>query len=110
MSTRFALCPALAFLVVALFSSHLARSQNLNVTPAAQSILDQIYSGDLNGAIDSAHQLQQDRPDHPIGFLLEEEAMSWKIWCTSAEFKYNMSYARHRAKLPGSCVFEYLPA
>jgi tetratricopeptide (TPR) repeat protein len=90
----------LLFLIAALFSPHAALAQNRDVTPAAQSVLDQIYSGDLAAAIDSAHQLQQDRPDHPIGYLLEDEAISWKIWCTSAEFKYGMSYARHRAKLP----------
>ena len=30
----------------------------------------------------------------------KSEALWWKIWCTSAEFKYGMSYPRHRAKLP----------
>jgi tetratricopeptide (TPR) repeat protein len=69
-------------------------------TTTPQSILSQLYSGDLTAAIASARQLQQDRPDHPIGYLLEDEALSWKIWCTSAEFKYNMSYARRRPKLP----------
>jgi tetratricopeptide (TPR) repeat protein len=101
MPTRFPFRPAVAVLFVALFSCCAAGAQNLNVTPAAQAVLDQIYSGDLNGAIDSAHKLQQDRSDHPVGYLLEEEAISWKIWCTSAEYKYGMSYARHRAKLPG---------
>jgi tetratricopeptide (TPR) repeat protein len=87
-------------LLLALCSSLPAFAQTPNLTPATQSILNQIYSGDLTAAIDSAHKLQQDRPDHPIGYLLEDEAISWKIWSTSAEFKYNMSYARHRAKLP----------
>ncbi len=87
-------------LVVALFSPRPALAQSHNLRPAAQTILNQIYSGDLAGAIDSAHKLEQDRPDHPIGYMLEEEALSWEMWCTSAEFKYNMSYARHRAKLP----------
>ena len=31
--------------------------------------------------------------------MLEAEALWWKIWCTSAEFKYGMSDARHRPKL-----------
>jgi tetratricopeptide (TPR) repeat protein len=30
---------------------------------------------------------------------LEGEALWWKIWCTSAEFRYGMNYPRHRAKL-----------
>jgi tetratricopeptide (TPR) repeat protein len=100
MPTRFPLKAVLALLAVALLSPARSTAQNMNVTPAAQSILDQIYSGDLTSALDSARKLQQDRPDHPIGYLLEEEVLSWKIWCTSAEFKYNMSYARRRAKLP----------
>lgn len=85
--------------LAALLSSSNALAQNRDVTPTPQSILTQIYSGDLTAAIASAHQLQQDRPDHPLGYLLEAEALSWKIWCTSAEFKYNMSYARRRPKL-----------
>jgi tetratricopeptide (TPR) repeat protein len=96
LSTRPLCC--LLLLLLALCSSLSASAQN--ITPTAQSILDQLYSGDITAAIDSAHQLQQDRPDHPIGYLLEDEALSWKIWCTSAEFKYNMSYARRRPKLP----------
>jgi hypothetical protein len=87
------------FLVV-LFSPRPLPAQNLNYKPLAQNILEQIYSGDLAGAINSSHELEQDRPDQPIGYLLEEEALSWKIWCTSAEYKYGMSYARRRAKLP----------
>jgi hypothetical protein len=78
----------------------LSPAQPPDVNPTAKYILDQIYSGDLTGALDSAQKLQQDRPDHPIGYLLEEEAISWKIWCTSAEYKFGMSYARRRAKLP----------
>jgi tetratricopeptide (TPR) repeat protein len=100
MSIRLSLRPTLFFVILALFSTHLSRAQNPNPTPTPQSVLNQIYSGDLTAAIDSAHRLQQDRPDHPIGYLLEDEAISWKIWCTSAEFKFNMSYARRRAKLP----------
>jgi tetratricopeptide (TPR) repeat protein len=91
---------AIFLLIVALCSAKPSLSQALKIAPAAQSILDRIYSGDLTAAIDSAHKLQQDRPDHPIGYLLEDEALSWKIWCTSAEYKYGMSYIRHRAKLP----------
>ncbi|HEY2823030.1 MAG TPA: hypothetical protein VGJ06_18440 [Candidatus Acidoferrum sp.] len=99
MPTKSLLRP-IPFLTIALLFPHPSPAQNPNLTPAAQSILNQIYSGDLTAAIDSAHKLQQDRPDHPIGYLLEDEAISWEIWSTSAEFKFNMSYARRRAKLP----------
>ena len=92
-SLRLTLLPPILILLASL-------QLNAQTPPTPQSILNQIYSGDLTAAIDSAHQLERDRPDHPIGYLLEDEAISWKIWCTSAEFKYNMSYARRRPKLP----------
>jgi tetratricopeptide (TPR) repeat protein len=87
-------------LLVAFYSPSICTAQDLNVTPAAQSVLDRIYSGDVTAAIESAHKIQQDRSDHPIGYLLEDEAIGWKIWCTSAEYKFGMSYPRRRAKFP----------
>src|SRR5216683_1969963 len=50
-------------------------------------------------AREDAARLEQERPEHPLGYLLEADAMWWKIWCTSAEFKYGMTFPRHRAKL-----------
>src|SRR4029077_8274349 len=85
---------------VLLLLSHPASAAKLDVTPAAQAVLEQIYSGDLTSAVEGAHRLEQERPDHPLGYLLEAEALWWRIWCTSAEFKYGMTYPRRRAKLP----------
>jgi tetratricopeptide (TPR) repeat protein len=31
--------------------------------------------------------------------MLEADTIWWKIWCSSAEFKYGMTFPRHRAKL-----------
>ena len=76
------------------------RGEKLSVPPAAYSALDKIYSGDPDAAIEDARRLRQEQPEHPLGYILEAEALGWKIWCTSAEFKYGMTYARHRAKLP----------
>src|SRR5947209_6537076 len=76
------------------------RAATLEVPPPAQAVLDQIYSGDLASALDAAHRLEQDSPDHPLGYLLEAEALWWRIWCTSAEFKFGMTYPRRRPKLP----------
>jgi len=69
------------------------------VPPEVIAAADQIYSGDLEGGREASLRLQQERPDHPIGYLLEAEALWWRIWCTSAEFKYGMNFPRHRAKL-----------
>lgn len=46
------------------------------------------------------HQLEQQAPDDPLGYLLEAEAEWWRIWCESAEFKYGMTMARHHEKVP----------
>lgn len=75
------------------------RAANLDLPPAAIPVLDHIYSGDLGAAIEGARQLQQEQPEHPLGYLLEGETLWWRIWCTSAEFRYGMTYPRHRARL-----------
>jgi tetratricopeptide (TPR) repeat protein len=76
-----------------------ARAERLTLTPEALATADQIYSGDFDGGRAAALRLQEQQPDHPIGYLLEAEALWWKIWCTSAEFKYGMTFPRRRAKL-----------
>jgi hypothetical protein len=76
-----------------------ARGAELNVAPGVHAVLDQIYSGELEAALAGAQRLEQEQPEHPLGYLLEGEALWWRIWCTSAEFKYGMTYPRHRAKL-----------
>jgi tetratricopeptide (TPR) repeat protein len=85
---------------IAFFSTTL-RADKLRITPDALAAADQIYSGDFDGGREAALRLQQENPDHPIGYLLEAEALWWKIWCTSAEFKFGMSFPRRRAKLAG---------
>jgi len=76
-----------------------AHNSNTNLPPETPAILDKIYSFDLDGAIEAAKRLEQERPNHPLGYVLETEALWWRIWCTSADFKYGMSDARRRPKL-----------
>ena len=77
-----------------------ARASQLSLPLEAPAILEKIYSFDLEGAQEAAKQLQKERPDHPLGYLLESDAMWGRFWCTAAEFKYGMSDARRRSKLP----------
>jgi tetratricopeptide (TPR) repeat protein len=65
------------------------------------AILESIYSGKFDQAIIEAQELQKQATDQPLGYLLEAEALWWKTWCKAAEFKYGMSMARHREKMPG---------
>jgi tetratricopeptide (TPR) repeat protein len=73
----------------------------LNLPANASSILDHIYSGQRDVALQEIHQLEGQAPDDPLGYLLEAEADWWKIWWDSAEFKYGMTMARHHDKAPG---------
>src|SRR6266851_3074834 len=84
----------LAFLVMP------AAASRLTLPPETPAILDQIYSFDLDGAAEAAKHMEQERPNHPLGYLLEAEALWWRIWCATADFKYAMSDARRRPKLP----------
>ena len=76
-----------------------AYADKLRISADALAAADQIYSGDLEGGRRAALDLQDKYPDDPTGYLLEAEALWWKIWCASAEFKYGMTFPRHRAKL-----------
>jgi len=76
------------------------RATQLTLPPETPGILEKIYSFDLDGAQEAARQLQKEHPEHPIGYLLESDALWWHLWCAAAEFKYGMSDARRRSKLP----------
>jgi tetratricopeptide (TPR) repeat protein len=77
-----------------------ARADKLTLPPGASAIIDKIYSFDIDAAIADAKRLQTEQPAHPLGYLLESEALWWKIFCSSAEFKFGMTDARRRPKLP----------
>jgi len=49
--------------------------------------------------------MQQDQPQHPLGYLLEAEARWWQIWCFAAEYKYGMTLPRHKDKQPSDQVY-----
>jgi tetratricopeptide (TPR) repeat protein len=70
----------------------------LSLPPHTASILDHIYSGRPDLAIPEAQQLQQQQPNHPLGYLLEAESLWWGIWCAAADYRYGMTMARHREK------------
>jgi tetratricopeptide (TPR) repeat protein len=87
-----------------------AHATKLSAPPAAIAVLEQIYSGDTESALENARHMQQDQPDHPLGYLLEGEALWWQIWCKSAEFRWGMTEARRRSKIPSDRYFLELAA
>lgn len=77
------------------------RAPTLALPANTAAILDHIYSGRRDLALPEIHQLQEQEPDQPLGYLLEAEADWWGIWCVSSEFKYGMIMARHHRKASG---------
>ncbi len=76
-----------------------ARAGKLNLPPEATEGLRQLYNGDPDAAIQLFRKLQQQQPDHPLGYLLEANARWWKLYCNACEIKWGMIDAWHRPRL-----------
>ncbi len=67
-----------------------ARSQNpapageAEIRAEAIRGLNLMLDGDLNGAIGAFHKIQEQDPQSPLGYLLEADAMWWRIYYASA--------------------------
>ena len=76
-------------LAIAAFCSVPARASELNIPPEATEAIHLMYSGQNEKAIALAHKLEAERPDHPLGYLIEADILYWKIYCHWLERKYN---------------------
>jgi tetratricopeptide (TPR) repeat protein len=90
-------CP-LVFL--SFFLASMAHAEKLSWPPEVSEILNKIYSFDLAGGVAAAERLEEKEPSQPLGYLLEAEALWWRMWCTSADFKYGMTYTWRRSRIP----------
>jgi hypothetical protein len=61
-----------------------------------------MYSGKPDQAIPLARELEADRPEHPLGYLIEADVLWWKIYCRWLERKYNTidAWSHQRAPQP----------
>jgi len=87
-----------AVLFAATFLALPARAEGITLPPEALKAMDKIYGGDPDAAIVIAHDVEQAQPDHPLGYLLEAEAIWWKRYCAACEIKYGMVDAWKRSK------------
>jgi tetratricopeptide (TPR) repeat protein len=94
------ICAALSFFVNGA-GAQVSHSGRPTLPANVKTILENIYSGRLDQAISETQQMQKQEPEQPLGYLMEAEALWWKTWCKAAEYKYGMSMARHREKIPG---------
>ena len=82
-----------------------ARAGGITVSPEAAHALDLIYAGDPDAAIVSARAIEQVQPENPSGYLLEGEALWWKMYCAACEIKWGMVDAWKRGKSPGDDTY-----
>jgi len=66
-----------------------ARASGLNVPPDAREAIRLMYSGKPDQAIALVKKVEAERPDHPLGYLIEADVLWWKIYCKWSERKYN---------------------
>ena len=77
-----------------------AHAGGITLSPQAVQALDQTYSGDPDAAIATSRAIEQAQPESPVGYLLEDEAEWWKIYCAACEIKWGQLDAWKRAKKP----------
>lgn len=97
-------CVALS-IMGCLTASTPAHAGNISLPPDATQAMEKIYSGNPDAAIAISRTLQQSRPDHPIGYLLEAEADWWKTYCVACEIKYGMVDVWRRGKQPEDAAY-----
>ncbi len=95
---RKAACVLLLLLALAIAAP--ARASHLNLPLEATEGLRMVYNGDPDAGIERFRILQKQNPDHPLGYLLEANALWWKLYCHACGMKYGMVDAWHRARLP----------
>ena len=94
---RVALLPLL--LAALLFAAPARAGGKLNLPLEATEGLRLLYSGDPDAAVELFREIQQKEPEHPLGYLLEADALWWKIYCAACEIKWNTIDAWHRPRL-----------
>lgn len=67
-----------------------AGTEKLTLPPEISHALEKMHEGDPDTAIQMAHDFEQAHPDNPLGYLLENEARWWKVFCAACEIKYGM--------------------
>lgn len=69
---------------------------SLAVPKEAGEGLEILYGGDPDAAIQIFKRIESSQPNSPLGYLLEDEARWWKLYCGALEFKWNQLDAWHR--------------
>ncbi len=94
---------ALSFASIALLAalaSAPARAAGITLPAQAEHALDEIYAGNPDDGIASAHAIEHAQPQSPLGYAIEAEARWWKIYCESCDIQWGMVDAWKGGKGP----------
>lgn len=94
---RLAFCAAILCAVAVLPAR---AAEKLRLPGEVKAAMETMYAGDFDGAIRILHGFELAQPENPLGFLLEGEALWWKIYCANSQVKYGMVDAWRRGKRP----------
>ncbi|MGA8870089.1 MAG: hypothetical protein WA434_05380 [Candidatus Acidiferrales bacterium] len=96
----------LGFLLAVVLATPSVHAGGLTLSPEATQAIDQIYSGNSDAAIATAHNIESEQPQSPVGYLIEDEADWWKIYCADCEIKWGMLDAwKHPKKREDEAYF-----
>lgn len=68
----------------------------LELPADAREGLARLYDGETGRAIAHFRRLQHREPENPLGYLLEANALWWRIYCEACEFRWNLMDAWKR--------------
>ncbi len=75
-------------------------AKKMNIPAEAREGLQLLYSGDTQAAIEQFKAVQKAQPASPVGYLLEVDALWWRIYAGALEIKWNTVEAWKRARIP----------
>ena len=81
--------PCLAVAGIAFLSPGATRASGLEIPREAREAIDLMYSGKTEQAVALARHLEEAHPEHPLGYLIDADALWWNIYCKWSERKYN---------------------
>jgi hypothetical protein len=93
--------PILLLAMAAVLGSPATFAGNPVLPREAQQGLEKLNNGDPDAAIALFRALQASAPDHPLGYLLEGEALWWKTYCATLEVKWGMVVTGKRGQQSG---------
>jgi hypothetical protein len=79
----------LAFAACASLVAREARASDLQIPPDATRAINLMYLGKPQEAVGLALKLEAERPEHPLGYLIQADVLWWNIYCRWSERKYN---------------------